>query len=269
MTIGIGLLCAGGKCILLAADTRASYGTVSSNDQTAKSFDLPSKYFGLVAGSLSQCEDVIAELYHRMKQLLDHHLAPEQVRRCILDSYGKVYAELADEELRNKFKFTLDDWKHDTKLVPSLREEAKAHLESVEVDVDLIVAGFYNGTPVQFVANGGDRSNVRSEVTPGNAVIGSGSIAALNWLNYRKQNCHLGLAHSLLHLTEAKQFAEVEQTVGPWRHVILLWPDNFKALEGGQELLQEWWDKYGLPLSDALENEKHDRDVKDVFGLTF
>jgi hypothetical protein len=49
MTIGIGLLCASGKYILLAADTRASYGTVTSNDQTAKSFDLPANYFGLVA----------------------------------------------------------------------------------------------------------------------------------------------------------------------------------------------------------------------------
>jgi NAD(P) transhydrogenase len=84
------------------------------------------------------------------------------------------------------------------------------------VDADLIVAGFYKDQPVQLVAGGGTSLKVRVEITPGNAVIGSGAIAALNRLNYRKQNYMLGLAHSLLNLTEAKQFAEVEQSV--FRH---------------------------------------------------
>jgi hypothetical protein len=267
VTVGIGLVCGGGKYILLAADTRASYGTITSNDQSAKSFDLPAKYFGLIAGTLSQCEDVIAELYHRMAQLNEPQIAPEQVRRSIVDSYAKVYSEIADIELQNEFKFGLDAWKHDKQIVPSLRKRAQEHMKGVTVDVDLIVAGFYNGTPAQFVVYGGDKVTIRSEILPGNAVIGSGMDAALHWLNYRKQNCHLGLAHSLLHLTEAKQFAEVEQTVGPWRHMILLWPGNFKALNGGQEMLQGWWNRYGLPLSEALEDEKYDLEVKRTFGL--
>jgi len=79
---------------------------------------------------------------------------------------------------------------------------------------------------------------IHPEVSSGNAVIGSGAIAAPNWLNYRKQNVHRGLAHSLLHLTEAKQFAEVESTVGRLCQIALLCPGAWKGLEGGQEMLQ-------------------------------
>jgi 20S proteasome alpha/beta subunit len=70
MTVCIGLVCNSGKRILLAADTRASYGAATSNDQAAKLFDLPAHSCGAVAGTLSQCEDVISELYHRMAQYL-------------------------------------------------------------------------------------------------------------------------------------------------------------------------------------------------------
>src|ERR1700688_3102265 len=101
MTICIGLVCNHAKNILIAADTRASYGTVTSNDQAAKLFDLPGMHFGAVAGTLSQCEDVISELYHRMAALNEKEIAPDVTHRCILDSYFQIYATLADEAMRN------------------------------------------------------------------------------------------------------------------------------------------------------------------------
>ena len=182
-------------------------------------------------------------------------------------SYRRIYLALADEALRNGPRITFDQYLHDKKLVSSVRVDADNVLKSLEVDVDLIVAGFYKGSPVQLIATGGVSVNTRMEITPGNALIGTGATAALNWLNYRKQNYTLGLAHSLFHLTEAKQFAEVEQSVGPWRQMILLWPGGFRPLEGGDELMQGWWNKYGLPLSDGLEEEKHNRDVREVFRV--
>jgi 20S proteasome alpha/beta subunit len=83
MTVCIGLVCEGGKYILLAADTRATYGSASSNDQMSKMFDLPAKYYGAIAGTGSQCEDVVSELYHEMAQITDTEIAPEQARQCI------------------------------------------------------------------------------------------------------------------------------------------------------------------------------------------
>ena len=267
MTVCIGLVCNHAKNILIAADTRASYGTVTSNDQAAKLFDLPAKYFGAVAGTLGQSEDVISELYHRMEQLNQEEIAPELTRKCILDSYDQIYAALADEALRNDPRVTLEQYLRDKKISAKVRQYAREVLKELEVDVDLIVAGFYKGAPVQFVASGGTRLKITPEITPGNAVIGSGAIAALNWLNYRKQNHHLGLAHSILHLTEAKQFAELDHAVSPWRHMVLLWQNGFKPLEGGDGLIQSWWNKYGLPLSDGLEQDSHNQAACAAFGL--
>lgn len=274
MTVCIGLVCGNGKHILLAADTRGSYGNVTSNDEMAKLFDLPAGYFGAISGIGGYCEDIISELYHRMKNIPDAEIAPEQARECIRESYWQVYLELAKEALLSGPKITIDQYWHDRKLVPKVRKEAKDTLRSIDVKGSLIVAGFYKGSPVQFVA-GPDPNDptalvVSTEITPGNAVIGSGSTAALNWLNYRRQNIHFGLAHSLLHLTEAKQFAEVEKTVGPLRHAVLLWSGGYKALDwidDAQKLVQAWWHKYGLPLSDGLEDESHNEAVRKTFGL--
>jgi hypothetical protein len=151
MTICLGLVCNHAKNILLAADTRASYGTVTTNDQAAKIYELPAKYSAAVAGKLGQGADVVSELYHRMEQLNPGEIAPEQVRKCILGSYDQIYKTLADEALRNDPKITLDEYKHDKKLVPKIRQYAREVLKALEVDLDLIVAGFYRGLPVQYI----------------------------------------------------------------------------------------------------------------------
>lgn len=270
MTVCIGLVCDGGRHIFLSADTRGSYGTVTSNEQMGKLFELPGHFYGAIAGRGSECTDVVAELYHRMASITDTDMAPERVRACIGASYFTVYRTLADEALRNEFKITLDDYHHDKRLAPRILRTARETLNHVEVNVDLIVAGFYKSLPVQLVAEGGVSLTVRPEITPGNAVIGSGMIAALNWLNYRKQNVHSGLAQSLLHLTEAKQFAETDLFVGRFRQVVLLGANNCRPLDWtdeAQALVQGWWHRYGLPLSDGLEHQTHDDAVRRLFAL--
>jgi hypothetical protein len=270
MTVCLGLVCGGGKYILLSADTRGSYGTASSNEEMAKLFPLPANYCAAVSGNGSQCTELIAEIAHRMAQIADSEIAPGQVRQCILDSYAEVYRSLADEALRRGPRITMDQYLHDKNIVTSIRNEARDAIKEVNVDAYLIVAGFYSENPVQFVVDGGTSVRITVEITPGNAVVGSGGQAALNWLNYRKQNCHFGLAHSLLHLTEAKQFAEVEPSVGSLRQIVLLRSGRREALdwnEDAQHLLQGWWKEYGLPLSDALDDGQYNKVVCDTFGI--
>jgi uncharacterized protein (UPF0147 family) len=122
---------------------RASYGGATTNDQTGKLFDLPYNFCGAISGTISQCEDVVSELYHRMKQISDSQIAPEQVRQCIVDSYYKVYVELSDQALRSDPRITMDQYWHDQSLVPNVRQRAEEVLQSLEVDVDMIVAGFH------------------------------------------------------------------------------------------------------------------------------
>ena len=122
---------------------------------------------------------------------------------------------MTDRSLRNDPGITYDQYLHDKTLVVKVRRTAEHVLKALEVDVGLIVAGFYKEQPIQLIAEGGTSVSVRVEISPGNADIGSGSFAALNWLNYRGQNISCGLARSLFHFIEAKQFAEVERGVGP------------------------------------------------------
>ena len=124
MTVGIGLVCGGGKYILLGADTRASYDAATSNDQAAKFYELPSNYCLIGAGTLGQCADIVAEVYHRMSQITEPEIAPELTRKCILDSYDQVYSALADEALRNDPRISLDEYKHDKKLSSKVRQYA-------------------------------------------------------------------------------------------------------------------------------------------------
>jgi hypothetical protein len=51
------------------------------------------------------------------------------------------------------------------------------------------------------------------------------------------------------------------------RQIALLWPGGWKGLESGQDMLQEWWNKYGLPLSDGMEQEKYNQSMRDTLGL--
>jgi hypothetical protein len=177
---------------------------------------------------------------------------------------------LVDEAMRNDPGITLDQFLRDGNIAPQIRKAADQVGSSVEIDVSLIVAGFYNNQPVQFIVDGGKTVTVRPEITPGNATIGSGNFAASNWPNYRKQNRHTDLARSTLHLTEAKQFAEVERTVGPFRQMVVLWSGGCKPIDWSpelQHLLEGWWARYGLPLSDGLEDEKYNQALRKMFGL--
>jgi hypothetical protein len=267
MTICIGLVCDGGKRILLSADTRASYEALTQNDECGKLFDLPFNFCAAIAGTISWCSEVISELHHQMGKISESDLGPEKINLAIQESYTRAFMLLVEEELRNSFKITRDEYLHDTQIVPSIRSEADEALKRIEIDVDLIVGGFVKGGPILLTAAGGTRVMIRSAVTPGTAVIGTGAMAALNWLNYRKQNAHLGVAHSLLHLTEAKQFAQVDRFISPLRQMVVLWPEGMKPLNGGQELIQEWWNKFGLPLSDGLEKEQYTEAFLRVFDL--
>jgi 20S proteasome alpha/beta subunit len=190
MTIGIGLLCDGGKRILLAADTRASYGQISQHDETGKLFELPFNFCGVIAGTIAWCSELISELHHRMGKLVESEMGAEKIREAIQESYGRIFLLLAEEKLFNGFKINMDQYLHDEHLVQDIRRSAEDALKNLEVDVDLIVGGFIGNGPFLFVVSGGTSVAIRAEISPGNAVIGSGSIAALNWLNYRKQNVH-------------------------------------------------------------------------------
>jgi len=74
MTLGVGVLCERGECVVMASEQRASYGStarpLSPNDECSKQFYLrPIKCFVNVAGSLSVCHAVYSEIAHKIDSL--------------------------------------------------------------------------------------------------------------------------------------------------------------------------------------------------------
>jgi hypothetical protein len=69
VTIAIGLLCEGGKHVLLCSDMLVSYGSVSSNQQGSKIYDLPLGLYAAVADDVSCDHVVISELCNNLDSL--------------------------------------------------------------------------------------------------------------------------------------------------------------------------------------------------------
>lgn len=66
MTIGIGILCEEGNCIVLASDTRVSYpnSRVRPHEESGKQWDLLPPFKGgvAIAGNVSTCQLIVDEL---------------------------------------------------------------------------------------------------------------------------------------------------------------------------------------------------------------
>ena len=95
MTIGIGLLCQGGKCILMGADKRGTYEyAATSNDECGKLFDLPFGFCGAIAGTVSYAEAVISELHHRMGSLAENARSVEFIKRELVSALQHSFLPL-------------------------------------------------------------------------------------------------------------------------------------------------------------------------------
>jgi hypothetical protein len=266
MTVGIGLLCEGGKYILLGSDTRASYGTASRNDEAGKLFDLPHGFYVAISGEISYCEMVVSELYERMSKLGQEQQSVEFVRNEIVRSQLHIWRPICDAKLIESHGLTLDQYHHDASLVDDVRRRAEQVIADLKLPVQLIIAGFHRGTPILLVSD--QCGSVCEEVSPGIAVIGSGGFLALHWLNYRGQNLRLSLQRSFFHLCEAKQFAEFDLYVGPTTNYLALSHEGrvFK-LEGQDALLQNWWNRFGARPTDDLDKEEDRKRFMDAFEI--
>jgi hypothetical protein len=266
MTIGIGLLCQSGKCILMGADKRGTYEfQKTANDECGKLFDLPFGFYGAIAGTIGYCEPVISELGHRMELLNENERSVEYIKRELRSALLHTHIDLVQAALMQRCALTLNLYWKNKKIAPDLRQYAQNVIESVQLPVQTIIGGFCRGTPILLVSNG---LEILEEVSPGKALIGGGAQAALYWLAYRRQNLSMSVQRSYLHLVEAKTFAETEKTVGPIAQYILITKDGWKPLEGQDAFITDWERNYGLQSSAELDSEDKQRKFISAFSIS-
>jgi hypothetical protein len=210
MTIGIGVICERGECIVIGSDMRATYGTtpVGPNDNCGKVFRLADfPCMACVAGKMSSCHAVISQLVAQIKTLSRKRgMIPRELIMQAID-------EARSREIRRLYR-----WAMETSWGISLREFARGKVPGGKLDslllragysllkgtplpVEMIMGGFIRGQTMFFRA--AQKENLQEESSPGVYVIGTGQVAAMRRLNRRGQHVSMSLPRTLLHLHEA------------------------------------------------------------------
>ena len=274
MTVCIGMLCDKGNAILLAADARGSYehpitgSLMTTNEECGKLYDLPHGFYACISGTFNWCEMMVSEIHEQMKPLSEDQRSISWIQKAAGNALSRVYWHYAGQQLK-PLGIGLEEFRHDETLIPSIREEAKTVLYNLALPVGILVAGYDKSNPVLLVSD--DRCRSLTDVaTPWFAALGSGSMAALFWLNFRRQNVHFSLQRSFCHLVEAKLFAQRNDAyVGEIGHFVLIRPGKEKMTElGGHELPNKLGREYGLRSTKPLEEEPARMEFADYFKIT-
>jgi hypothetical protein len=264
MTAIIGLAC---DCnftsqkgnILLCADQLVSYSAsgvpVSSNAHGSKMYDLPCGFFVAIADDISRSHQVVSFLHNKITEL---GISPESKETT--DRVKLALARTADyvrlwirKEICASYGVSEDEFLHDKTLAE--RESIRAELREAVLSTELIVGGFgYKSSLVLFYTNCVD---IQEQVSPGIFCGGSGSLAALNWLNFRKQNCFMSTQRSYFHAREAMHFAELSRAVGPTCCTMLLRPEETPLTIGkdrDEKFITDWQNEFHVHQTDALDS---------------
>jgi len=223
MTLGLGMLCEHGNCVVLASEQRATYQTLGSkqlspNDECGKQFHLePLNCVVSVAGSNSTCHAVYSQFAHMVLNLKDKDNVPTELLMTLLDAARfREMRRVYDWELKKKMGVTLKQWAAGK--VPGIKfhrlfvEYGLSILENTPFKVEMIVGGFAGNYGMFFKAS--QKSKLEEETSPGVYAIGTGQVDAMEQLNKRGQNVHMSLGRTLLHVYEAMLKAQ-SRTVGP------------------------------------------------------
>lgn len=258
--------------IILCADELVSYSSdgipISSNAHGSKMYDLPCGFFVVIADDISRSHQVVSYLHNRMREL---GVQPES--RETTDMVKLALSNTADyvrlwirKEICASYGVSEDEFLHDKKLIE--RESIRTDLREAVISTELIVGGFgYNSSPILFYTNCID---IQEQTSPGIFCGGSGSTAALNWLNFRGQNCFMSTQRTYFHAREAMHFAELSRAVGQTCWTILLCPGEKATVIGMDKdikFLNEWQTAFYVHKTDELDSPEKRAQFELALGM--
>lgn len=279
MTVGIGVICEGGDCAILASDVRVTYGKmkVSPHDWSGKQYPFPPFNFAAaIAGSTSSTHAVVSDFAGRLRELLswkqghaEFEIQFEHIRNALERARKKELRRLQGCAMESELAVSVNDWiagklptgeKFNQYALDEgllVLKRVKSEMESL---VGIIVAGFLRERPI-FLRGIGARP-VEEGSTPAIYVVGGkGAGEALQVLSNRKQSIEMGIARSLFHVYEAMNAAQSDRGVGEPADYIVIRPRHLSAPNGvlrykyNHPTLIAWGKKYKLTGTESLENE--------------
>jgi hypothetical protein len=286
MTIGIGAICEHGKCVVLASDSRASYGdtqtdssATSPNDKTGKQFDFhPLKLVASVAGRLTVAHDLVSQLTVDMGALVKRHGAGkpifrEHIERALNRTRGREMYRTYDLACRLNYTIPLRHLLTGKlpygPIDPVAWKEIQKFIFDLPLRAELIIGGFlgFGDEPVLLKASG--KLPIEGDADPPLCVIGSkGKRLALDHMSKRGQHIFSGLPQTLLHIHEAIEIARKEDHfVGPSDGYIVLLQelDGFWLIQHDAPILKQWAALYkDRPSTDTLNDDIFRQQVRGV-----
>jgi hypothetical protein len=273
VTLGIGVICEVGKYVIVASDTRASYGDpaaegISPNDRVGKQWDFhPFKLMASVAGQLGTAHNVISQLTIEIDRLLALQksgtmLCREHIENAIdearihetgrrYNSASRLYFHVTLQQLlRGKLRHgTIDKYAW---------EEMKKMVFRMPLPVEMILGGYLGDEPILMKASG--KRHTETDADPPVFTIGSkGSGLAMEHLNKRGQHIYSGLAQSLLHIHEAAEIArKSDKYIGLCPGYVIMSTnfEGFGKMSHTAHCLTKWAAAYkGRPTTDSLNND--------------
>jgi len=256
LTIGIGLACESGNCLILAADTRGTYqqGHLHANEEVGKQFQLPAGFFSCIAGKLVHCESFIAYFttYLDAQEINPLLVLHDDIRIPMRLAQADTVRDVYDGAMVKETGMRFAEWKELMQKDPAMFKCGTEIFKKTEMPLEALVGGFSEGNFVLLKMI--DKEQI--EIVPSFDTIGSGADLALNKLNDRAQNLHYSFQRSVLHIAEALEEAKLDPGVGDaadW--VIMEQGGGIARLPAKHEVLKELVSDYAGKLSDKLDGD--------------
>ncbi len=260
MTVTIAALCGADSTaqtgsFILCADTLVSWSLhgvpVSGNLGGSKIYNMPNGFYVAVCDDISRASQVVTYLYTEMEKFQSSDPRLIDLVKNALDRTSEYVRLWMRREVLADYGLSEDEFLHDAALIN--RSEIAAEMKNRAMSTQLTIAGFKDtGVPILLFS---DCVTSQEQAAPGFFCAGgAGDFAALNWLNFRKQNCFMSIQRTFFHVREAKQFSEVCPVVGGLNQTLLLRhgkdPVNLSAVT---PLLDMWFANMFPTTTDALE----------------
>lgn len=237
MTVGIGVVCQSGQCIVMAADMRGSFEDASlpPHEYLGKQYPLPNGFNVNTAGAKVICQSLSSELYTQIEEVLKLPIVQhDHIRNAIVEAQFLEFAYRVDHEFRFKLGITHKEWQamQQTSL---LYRRGQRLVHKYFLNVQLSVGGFLHDNPVLLTMHGNNPPEME-EIS----VIGSGTDPALTVLVQRGQNPHTGIVRTIMHVYEAMAAAKAtDQYVGRCDAMVVLTPKQIRVLQLSSKFMND------------------------------
>ena len=226
MTVCIAAQCRGpdGRVIVLCTDRKTS-SALGSAETALKLRYLDKHWRMLTAGSERSISALYKLYYHRF---FEGDVTPDGLDTAIKSPLFERKRGIVDEYLKTRFAMPYDDFVKfgKEKLPADMFTEAMRHIKSIDLNAELIIAGFIEKSVEIYQCE----SNGEAYPVEDFAVIGEGSYLAQATLMRRSQSYVRSLDETLYNVYEAKRYAESVGSVGTATSLTVLHPDGRAAI---------------------------------------